>query len=196
LLASWFLADSITDRAEHRRFHRQVASTLPPQPDELISALNLGTNADLTVERASPGWMQAMVYERARRLQREEHYDFVQWSADGPNWERSSEFPTPPHAILLIEQGNIAVGIAGFQTGQFWSNICLGWHMLFVWVAPEWRRQGILSRRWPAWRAAYGEFTVETPISSGMASFLAKVNHPLEKFTTANPKILSWSYFS
>jgi hypothetical protein len=36
-----YVQDSPTDCAEHRRFHRQHASTLPPRPDKRITALQL-----------------------------------------------------------------------------------------------------------------------------------------------------------
>jgi hypothetical protein len=44
----------------------------------------------------------------------------------------------------------------------------------FAWIAEPWRRKGVMSRRWPRWRATYGEFTLEQPFSEAMANFLAK----------------------
>jgi hypothetical protein len=73
-----------TDRALHRRQHKEFASTLPPAPDERISALCLESGADLIIKRGDPAWMHKMVYERARRLQREQHYDSTQMVAEWP----------------------------------------------------------------------------------------------------------------
>jgi hypothetical protein len=67
-----------------------------------------------------------------------------------------------------------------------------GWHLLFIWVSPEWRRKGVLSRRWPKWRETYGDFTVERPISAAMVAFLTKHEHPLTRYQGADPKFTSW----
>ena len=60
-----------TDRTLHRQHHKEFASSLPPLPDERISALDLEPGADLKVERSSPEWMHRLVYECARRLSHE-----------------------------------------------------------------------------------------------------------------------------
>jgi hypothetical protein len=124
--------------------------------------------------------MQQMVYERARRLKREEHYDFTQWQPDGCHWEWSQDKPEPPHAIVLIENRDIAVGAVCFSNGRHWSNVAPGWLLAFAWVAPEWRRQGVLSRRWPQWRQQYGDFLLDPPLSEAMEAFCAKQGHPTE----------------
>jgi hypothetical protein len=182
---------------ENRQFHRQVhAEFVRPllcKPNPRLEPLAAG--GDVRVGITSPKWLHRLIYDRASALQREEHYDFVQWQENGVSWERSEMEPAPPHAILLIEQNNIPVGVAAFQRGQFWINVAAGWHLLFVWVAPGWRRQGVLWSRWPAWRTEYGDFTVETPISQSMAAFLIKASHPLERFMAANPKIKAWTDF-
>ena len=170
-------------------FKLQILRGLPPPaPDERISALCLEPEADLILKRGDPAWMHKMVYERARRLKREQHYDFTQWSDDGPNWERSKLQPEPPVAYLLLEQHNIAVGVAAFVF-MHWEQSPSSWHLLFVWVAPEWRRQGALTNRWAKWRETYGDLTIETPVSFEMASFLAKAKHPYQ-FTDG--KYSSW----
>ena len=116
-------------------FKLQILRGLPPPaPDERISALCLEPEADLILKRGDPAWMHKMVYERARRLKREQHYDFTQWSDDGPNWERSKLQPEPPVAYLLLEQHNIAVGVAAFVF-MHWEQSPPSWHLLFVWVA-------------------------------------------------------------
>jgi len=53
--------------------------------------------------------------------------------------------------------------------------------MLMIWAADSWQWRGVVSRRWPLWRKAYGEFTLEQPLarishrgSVPMKGFLAK----------------------
>jgi hypothetical protein len=81
-----------------------------------------------------------------------------------------------------MSHSTVERGIAGFQYCQRWRNVARGWHMRFAWVAPEWRRREVLSRRWPAWREVHGEFTLEYPLrlSEAMHAFLANVGHPAE----------------
>lgn len=165
----------------HRHWHRKTAFTLPPRPDKRIAALNL--HADLRVSHDGPRWMHQMVYERNRRLALEQE-SRIQWSNDGSHWQWSKHRPTPPHAILMIERDDIAVGVVAFSNGQQWSNVPPGWLMMFAWVAPEWRRQGVLSRRWDAWRAQYDDFIPCPPLSEEMKAFCTKRGHPTE-ITTA-----------
>jgi zinc-finger of acetyl-transferase ESCO len=181
------------NRKLHRQFHAEVVRPLICKPDPRLEALG-STAGDIRVDIKSPKWLHGLIYDRARALSREEDYG-TQWQEDGVPWEWDALRPNPPHAFLLIEQGNIPVGVAAFENGQFWTNIAPGWHLLFVWVAPQWRRQGVLSRRWASWRTVYQDFTVETPISESMASFLTKHNHPLDRFIAASPNWKSWANF-
>lgn len=173
-----YLHESPSDRAIHRAEHRRYASSLPPRADKHIAALQLPSGVDLVVSHNSPRWMHQMVYERARRLMKEQHYDFPQWQPDGSHWEWSDEHPDPPHAILLIENQNIAVGTVCFNNGRHWTNVAPGWMLMFAWVAPEWRRQGVLSRRWTAWREQYGDFLLDPPLSEAMKAFAERQGHP------------------
>lgn len=70
-----------------------------------------------------------------------------------------------------------AIGATCFRWRE-WSNheptFCLEW----VWLHPYFRRQGILTRSWSAYRAEYGDFAIGPPISRGMLDFLIKVDHP------------------
>jgi hypothetical protein len=69
--------------------------------------------------------MHRLVYERARRLSRE-IWCAIQWGKTSPNWEHSAQYPEPPYAVLLLEQGNIAVGTVAFQHGKFLQQ-CSAW---------------------------------------------------------------------
>ena len=48
------------------------------------------------------------------------------------------------------------------------------WAMQWIWIAPKARRRGILSRRWDAFRARFGKFVIEPPLSDAMQAFAAK----------------------
>jgi hypothetical protein len=79
------------------------------------------------------------------------------------------------HALVLVENTNLAVGAVAFSW-ILWSNAPPGWRMMFAWIGDEWRRRGVMTRRWPAWRQTYGAFTLERPLSGAMRTFVAKMN--------------------
>jgi hypothetical protein len=49
-----------------------------------------------------------------------------------------------------------------------------GWDLTRVWIRPEMRRRGLLSAAWLTWRTKYGEFCIESPLTSDMAAFVKK----------------------
>ena len=48
------------------------------------------------------------------------------------------------------------------------------WGLAWVWFHPYERRRRHLSRAWPYFRARFGDFEVERPLSLAMAAFLRK----------------------
>ena len=79
------------------------------------------------------------------------------------------------HALVLVEDEFIAVGAVGFVWKK-WSDAEPGWHVNFAWIADEWRREGVMTRRWGGWRKTYGAFTLEHPLSNAMSAFIDKTN--------------------
>jgi hypothetical protein len=106
---------------------------------------------------------------RAVGLQRDEHYDFPQRRETGP--PRMEAHESDLHALVLVENGSIAVGAVAFVWTK-WLGRVPGWYMPFAWVADEWRRRGVMSRRWPEWRKTYGAFELQRPLSSAMVAFV------------------------
>jgi hypothetical protein len=152
----------------HRAFHRQHV----PVREPLIANFPPG---DIRVDRQSPPWLHRLVYERARYLQRQEGYDFTQW--DEERGLADNEYEKDIHALLLVEKPQLIVGAASFSW-VLWTNHPPGWRLNFIWIAGTWRRQGVLSKRWPCWVKIYGAFTVEPPWSESMRAFLRKTGAP------------------
>ena len=84
-----------------------------------------------------------------------------------------NKFEKDIHAILLIQNPQLIVGAASFSW-IIWTDCQPGWRLNFIWIAGKWRRQGLLSKRWPAWQQTYGAFSVERPWSKSMHAFLLK----------------------
>jgi hypothetical protein len=126
----------------------------------------------------SPKWLQRIVCQCAVGLQRDVGFDLPQWAADGPPdgvWASTRDM----HALVLVENGSIAVGVVTFlRTDWPWCEA--GWLMDFAWVADEWRRKGVMTRRWLSWRKTYGDFTLSAPLSSEMRAFVGKMNAALD----------------
>jgi hypothetical protein len=76
---------------------------------------------------------------------------------------------------LLVEDVAIPVGAVAFSWID-WLNRNPGWQLQFAWIADQWRRTGVMSRRWPGWREAYGAFTLGQPLSDAMTAFVAKMD--------------------
>ena len=152
------------ERRKHAGYHTAYMNPRRPKPDPHLAVYT----GDVRVDGESPRWLHRLVYKRAYALQQDEGYDFPQWRKDPPPRMRGHE--RDQHALLLVEDGNIPVGVVGFVWAS-WSNAPAGWHMFMAWVADEWQRKGVMSRRWPAWRQTYGDFTLEHP-NEAMWSFL------------------------
>jgi zinc-finger of acetyl-transferase ESCO len=160
------------DRKLHRKRHAAMVAVRFPRPDPRLAAFGGG---DVRVDRDSPRWLNNLVYDRARALAQDEGYDFPPWTKDTPP-EDDYRYRDDTHAWLLIEEGSIPVGVTTF-TWMKWQNIPPCWVMNIAWVANEWRRKGVMTRRWDGWRTAYGDFHLDRPLSVAMEAFARKIGH-------------------
>lgn len=166
----WWRGDPDSSAA-HRAEHKKRMHILDPKPlPAMVTARAEGTEPEL-VTAFSPAWMHYEMYQRARAFKREEGYDFVQWHApDGENDPKVQGF-------LLSEDDGTILGAIAFRWREPEKEPAF-WGLQWVWVAPKARRSGVLSSRWPMFRARFGDFHVEGPVSEGMRLFLAKRDDP------------------
>jgi hypothetical protein len=156
----------------HAAFHARYMWRRTPKPEPRLR----GFGGDVRVDSKSPEWLQRIVYQCARGLQRDEGYDFPQWGEDGPpqTWANERDL----HALVLVENENLAVGAVSFLRTD-WPYCEPGWLMTFAWISDDWRRRGVMTRRWLSWRKTYGDFTLSSPLPSAMRAFVAKMNAAL-----------------
>lgn len=146
----------------HRREHKRRMSYLAPEPLPSDRLANVKDGL-IEVRSWSPDWMRREVYERAFAFKREFSYDFVQWS--------QNETDPRTHGFLFVDAAARVVGACAFRWREP-GDAEAYWGLQWIWIAPAFRRQGVLASRWPNFRKQFGAFYVEPPLSQAMKDFL------------------------
>ena len=168
-----YLQGDLESALNHRRRHRRKQHAYEPKPNRrLIERLALDSSAD-RVDAKSSKWMHHEVYERAMMFKTEMKYDFPQW-ASPPVRGRTDEDGIAYLLTTNEEPGRI-VGACAFRAR---AN---GWTLDWAWVAPNWRRKGVLRRYWPRLVSEFGDFHLEFPVSPGMTAFVQKCGTETQK---------------
>ncbi|HFL7940479.1 TPA: hypothetical protein ACG5DM_003543 [Pseudomonas putida] len=167
----------------HDGVHSRKSQMIDPQPDERLAErlATLGRAGEL-VDKSSPLWMHGAVYDRALEFKREFKYDFVQWDGSstrcaGEDWQG--------WLLAADDMGTIA-GACGFMR-RGGAVEGAEWSLQWIWLAPKYRRAGLLESRWPSFLQAYGDFDIERPLSSAMQAFVLK--HGTQSQKAALPSV-------
>lgn len=168
-----FCTDVRSNVAMHRRRHAKFQSALEPAPNSkfLEHLQRSAPDAGEMVTCKSPVWLDKEIYTRARLFKWEFGYDFTQWGGDGvyrnkdPRWQG--------HLFSVNGDNGRAAGLMGGACAFYAKTYDL-WSLAWVWVAPKYRRNGLLTKRWRSFIDRYGDFTLETPLSPAMQSFLLR----------------------
>lgn len=162
---TWTRGD-VDSSANHRRVHKQLMPFLAPTPHPKLIAARMDDPEPDLVRSTSPAWKHREIYERAVLFRRQFRYDWVQWrSATGD--------PDPNvHGFLLDLPDGRIVGACAFRWEP--SEAAGLWVLDWVWIAPRYRRSGVLAQRWSSFRERFGDFRVGSPVSDAMQMFLAK----------------------
>lgn len=156
------------DERRHSAEHQERMSTVNPEPDTRVISLMPVEEGSLLVDSNSPLWMHEEVLKRARAFRLEFGYDRVQWEgcaskAGPPEWRGH---------LFISDDGAIA-GACGF-----YAEDEVSWELHWIWLAPPYRRQGLVRTAWPALISRYGEFDLERPIQDAMYAFIARHGSP------------------
>jgi len=162
------------DRAIHRIQHGQVIRALKPRPLRgFIERLKRSDDPE-HITSLSAAWLQNELYFRARMFRREFSYDFVQWSPNGTE-------DITVHGFLFNDDtktfGDGAIVGGGVFRWREFQNAPARWTFDWVWIAPDARRKGILTRRWGAFKERFGNFYLMPPVSPAMIAFARKIGH-------------------
>jgi hypothetical protein len=128
-------------------------------------------DGDVRVDAASPEWLHHIVDGYAVGLTYDPGFAEPQWNVDRPSEMDVDQRDL--HALVLVEDKFIPVGAVAFSQ-IIRDGRAPVWRMMFASIDDEWRRRGVMSRRWPGWRKIYGDFELEKPLSRAMTAFVAK----------------------
>ena len=155
----WYRGDPDSSAA-HRREHARRMEYLAPKPNPRFGEVEPEQVGLVHVTTGSSRWVHGEIYLRAAAFRREFQYDFVQWS--------DPKGDADPHVrgYLFIDSANVAVGACAFrwredEGGSFWG-------MQWIWIAPKYRRAGVLTKHWNTLRQVHGDFYVEPPVSDAV----------------------------
>lgn len=153
--------------ADHRREHKKRLAYLEPGPvPEFLAEVAARKDAAL-VECSSPPWKHREIYRRALAFKREFGYDFVQWQS-----EKGDDDPSV-QGILFTNAENVIVGACAIRLREYEGKSWPG--LQWIWLAPKYRRIGILTSQWSQLRRRFGDIRVEPPVSPAMQAFLKKM---------------------
>jgi hypothetical protein len=134
---------------------------LPRVPADLVWGRNL-----TRVTWRSPLPLRRAVWECARHFCRELRYDFPQYGYRGRDSDRDHV------AYLWTDPGWIPAHVVGAACFRLRER---GYALQWAWLHPFFRRRGLLTAAWPAFRTEFGDFAVERPLSEAMQAFLRKI---------------------
>lgn len=151
------------DEHEHNVFHNKVIKTLQPVPSRALRAALASDPNAVWVTNNSPKWLRIAVERCARAFKREMGYDFTQWCAEDD-----------PEAIAFLfhDDRYRIIGACCFRPTS--ENQAAKKRLDWIWLCPDARRRGYLSKHWDLFLSIYGEFDIEHPISPAMEAFLRK----------------------
>lgn len=156
------------DARRHKATHDRVVRRLNPKPSaRLQKRVAMGIAGEL-VDQDAPLWMHGEVYERAAAFRREFGYDFIQWPGSS-----STRAPSDWGGHLFAGPGGEIAGACAFMHSTSRKPEG-GWSLQWIWIAPRFRRMGLLEARWVDLLQKYGDFDLETPLSDAMLAFLWK----------------------
>jgi len=119
-------------------------------------------------ERVTPRSLRLAVADLDRRFVEEDRRGLMP-----QGFERDSAWPQGDEVWLWVALDGREVGFAAFCQSP------RGYALTRVWIAPEYRRQGLLGEAWLEWQDRYGEFEVAEP-NVAMQAFMREREQEVE----------------
>ncbi len=171
-----YLASSRSDRVAHRSIHRATKRYLIRPPTDCSPA---NSRPGSQARKSAPSNRSGCI-GRYSGAQPVFGRTSVTTSFSGRGMELRGSVDWRGHLIPAGQDGTIA-GACAFsrrtEADQYGSEWALAW----IWLAPSYRRQGLVRARWPRFLELYGDFWIERPLSSEMEAFVRVHGSELQK---------------
>ncbi len=158
---SLYVKELPEDQKKHRSFHARTMSVFEPKPSKALAKLHTKFGCYVPVTAHSPTWMHRRLAWIAAILKRENGYDCTMWDASGDDGQ----------GFIVTDSDGRALGGCAVRWREG-SDEPACWALQWIWVAPPYRRQGLLRNTWSMLTAKYDGIIPEPPYSLGMARFL------------------------
>jgi GNAT superfamily N-acetyltransferase len=148
------------DRRIHRSFHRNVVEVFEPKPNALVARFYRKHGQFIPVREHTARPLRRRLANISRVFKREFGCDFTMYSEDGD----------PGHGFLIADSDGRALG-GGMIRAREYSNAPSHWALFWIWVAPAFRRKGLLKATWEMAKASYNGIQPDPPFSREAAMF-------------------------
>lgn len=122
-----------------------------------------------------------LVEDFAKSFKNEMNYDFIQFESD--ETRDKSWFVNYEAFLFLAEYNPDKINCFGgccFRWRDF-KDSKSKWSLDWIWLEPDYRRQGHLQKAWSTFNMLYGDFHIAKPLSNDMEKFLDKKLTNLQK---------------
>lgn len=160
-----YAKDLPSDQKLHRSFHARNLAVFAPKPNKALAKRYAQSGRYIRITADSPKWMHRRLALIAAMFKREFGCDFVMWEESGDDGI----------GFILSDQDGRAQGGCALRWRK-WSNAAPCWVLQWIWVAPPYRRQGILRDTWCMLTKKFAGVIPEWPYSPAMAQFLLSCN--------------------
>ena len=156
-----YVKDLPSDRKLHRSIHSRNLSVFEPRPNNALAKRHAQSGRYVRVTADSPKWMHRRLALIATMFKREFGCDFVMWESSGDDGI----------GFIITDREGRAWGGCALRWRE-WSNAAPSWALQWIWVAPAYRRQGLLRETWGMLTRNFRGVIPEWPYSPAMARFL------------------------
>jgi len=160
-----YVKDLPSDRKFHRLVHARNLSVFEPRPNKTLAKRHAQSGRYIRVTAGSPKWMHRRLALIATMFKRELGFDFVMWDESGDDGI----------GYIFSDQDGRACGGCALRWRER-PNASPNWALQWIWIAPPYRRQGILRETWCMLTKEFTGVIPERPYSPAMAQFLLSCN--------------------
>ncbi len=154
------------ERRHHRSFHARMLLVFEPKPNKALAKRHAKFGRYVPLTSQSPTWMNRRLHWIARVLHRENSYDFIMWPESGGDGE----------GFILTDSDGRALGGCAVQWCE-WSDAPACWVLQWIWIAPPYRRQGLLRDTWSMLTTKYDGIIPDRPYSPEAARFFLSLSN-------------------